>query len=104
MPDSRRPAATRLACVGIPVLTVAVALAVKSYLASTINRLVFLGAIGQALMLPLLGAAALYFLHCKSDPRLNPRVVWIAFVWISVVLISSLGIYATGVQLGLWAL
>ena len=37
----------------------------------------------QSFMLPMLGAAALYFRYRRSDPRLKPRPVWNGLLWIS---------------------
>ena len=37
----------------------------------------------QSFMLPMLGVAALYFRHRRSDPRLKPRPVWNGLLWIS---------------------
>jgi len=37
----------------------------------------------QALMLPMLSGAALYFRYCRSDKRVTPGVVWDIFLWVS---------------------
>lgn len=103
-PWSMRSAITRIACVGIPILVVIVALALKAYMAATVNKLIFLGATGQALMLPLLGGAAVYFMHRRIDPRLRPRLAWRVLVWISVASITALGVYFAGEKLGVWKL
>jgi Mn2+/Fe2+ NRAMP family transporter len=46
-------------------------------------QLVLLSGMMQALMLPMLAGAALYFRYTKSDPRVRPGIVWDVFVWIS---------------------
>jgi hypothetical protein len=48
----------------------------------------------QALMLPMLSAAALYFRYHKCDPRLAPGKLWDVFLWL-----SSLGMLVTGLWL-----
>jgi hypothetical protein len=37
----------------------------------------------QALMLPMLAGAALYFRYYRGDRRLAPGIVWDIFLWIS---------------------
>ncbi len=39
--------------------------------------------IAQSIMLPLLGAAALYFRYRRSDPNLRPGWLWDAMLWIA---------------------
>jgi Mn2+/Fe2+ NRAMP family transporter len=46
--------------------------------------LVIIAGLAQALLLPMLGAAALYFRFKKCDPRIAPTKLWDAFLWISV--------------------
>jgi len=55
--------------------------------------LVTIGAIAQALMLPFLSYAALYFLYRDTHPQLRPSKVWIGFLWVSSVLMASVGVY-----------
>lgn len=55
--------------------------------------LVFAGAIGQALMLPFLSGAALYFHYYVTPNQLKPKLLWVIIVWISAVLMASVGIY-----------
>lgn len=55
--------------------------------------LVKIGALAQALMLPFLGLAALYFLYRKTEQALRPGAVWIAFLWISCLLMALMGLY-----------
>ena len=44
-------------------------------------RLVMISGMMQALMLPMLSAAALYFRYRRCDPRLQPGRVWDVFLW-----------------------
>lgn len=46
-------------------------------------ELVLLSGMMQALMLPMLSGAALYFRYCRSDKRVTPGVVWDIFLWVS---------------------
>jgi Mn2+/Fe2+ NRAMP family transporter len=39
--------------------------------------------IAQSIMLPLLGAAALYFRYKRSDVRLQPGRAWDVMLWLS---------------------
>jgi hypothetical protein len=39
--------------------------------------------IAQSVMLPLLGAAALYFRYRRSDPDLRPGRLWAILLWVS---------------------
>ncbi len=58
-------------------------------------QLVLLSGMMQALMLPMLAGAALYFRYTKSDPRVAPGRLWDAFLWI-----SSIGMLITASVLG----
>ena len=46
-------------------------------------QLVLLSGMMQALMLPMLSGAALYFRYKRSDPRVTPGIAWDIFLWIS---------------------
>lgn len=50
----------------------------------------------QALTLPMIAAAAMYFRYKRTDPRLRPGVVWDVFLWL-----SSLALFATALY-GIW--
>jgi Mn2+/Fe2+ NRAMP family transporter len=52
-------------------------------LGGTIAELVLLSGMMQALMLPMLAGAALYFRFCKSDDRVRPSALWDAFLCVS---------------------
>jgi Mn2+/Fe2+ NRAMP family transporter len=47
------------------------------------TALILAGGAMQALMLPMLAVAALYFRYHRCDPRLRPGRIWDAFLWIS---------------------
>lgn len=55
--------------------------------------LVFIGGIGQGLLLPFIGGAALYFRHKRTDARLTPGLVWTAMLWV-----ASLALVAAGLN------
>jgi Mn2+/Fe2+ NRAMP family transporter len=53
--------------------------------------MVLLSGLAQAIMLPMLGAAALFYRFRRCDPRITPGRLWDAFLWTSV-----LGLLVTG--------
>jgi Mn2+/Fe2+ NRAMP family transporter len=55
--------------------------------------LVIIAGLAQALLLPALGAAALYFRFTKCDPRIAPGKAWDAFLWVSVVGLTIAGVW-----------
>ena len=50
--------------------------------------------IAQSIMLPLLGAAALYFRYRRSDPDLRPGRLWDAMLWIAFVAFLVVGAWS----------
>lgn len=56
-------------------------------------KLVFIGALAQAFMLPLLCVATLYFYHVRMERQLTPRLRWTICLWISSLLMIAIGIY-----------
>lgn len=63
--------------------------------------LVFVGAMGQGMMLPFLAGAALYFRYRRTDPRLAPGRGWGVALWVSSLAIAAAGAYQIWVVL--WA-
>ena len=55
--------------------------------------LVLLGGVAQALMLPFLSIAALYFRYKQTDEPLQPGTVWTVFLWISALAMSGVGLF-----------
>jgi len=49
----------------------------------------------QALLLPMLGCAALYFRYTRCDKRLRPGRVWDTFLWLSFIAFVIVGVYLT---------
>lgn len=86
--DELRQQRSRLTCVALPVVYCVFYL--------TLGRpvtLVTIGAVAQALMLPFLGYAALYFLYRQTHAELRPGKSWVAFVWLSSLLMGAVGVY-----------
>jgi hypothetical protein len=48
---------------------------------------------GQAIMLPMLGFAALYFCFKRSDKKMQPKLVWKIFLFISCLGFLTIGIW-----------
>lgn len=59
-------------------------------------QLVLAGGVMQALMLPLLGAAGLYFRYRRCDPRIRPGRLWDLMLWL-----SAAGLFLAGGWLAL---
>lgn len=76
-------------CLLLPLLYLAISMIFEE---EPVN-LVFAGAIGQALMLPFLAGASLYFHYAVTPERLKPRIAWVVALWISALLMASVGIY-----------
>ena len=55
--------------------------------------LVLVGGVAQALMLPLLAIAALYFRYKQTDKPLQPGAIWTVFLWVSAVAMASVGLF-----------
>jgi Mn2+/Fe2+ NRAMP family transporter len=78
----------RIGCALLPLLYLSVYLCVRKPL-----TLVFIGAIGQAMMLPPLCLVALYFHHARMVSALRTGWLWTVLLWISAVLMTGTGIY-----------
>jgi len=55
--------------------------------------MVLIGGVAQALMLPFLAGAALYYRYARMDKPLQPGMVWTVFLWISALAMGAVGIY-----------
>jgi Mn2+/Fe2+ NRAMP family transporter len=55
--------------------------------------LIFISGTMQALMLPMLGLAALYFRYTRCDARLKPNLLWDLGLWISFLGLLVAGVY-----------
>jgi manganese transport protein len=86
--EEQRMRLVKWVCVGLAVLYFVIFAAVEAPV-----TLVLIGALGQALMLPFLAAAALYFLYRKIDPALRPGGLWQTMFWLSAVMMTVMGGY-----------
>ena len=84
--ESTRQRWVRLFCIGLPFLF----LGSFAYFQAP-KQLVLAGGFMGALMLPLLGTAALFFRYRRCDTRLTPGRIWDAGLWI-----SCAGLYVAG--------
>jgi manganese transport protein len=86
--DAVRLRMVRAACVGLPIASATV----YFFFPQPVN-LVLIGALGQSLMLPFLGAAALYFHHYRLVGVLGRSAVWTVFLWLAALAIAFAGGY-----------
>ena len=86
--EAERLRMVRIACVGLPIASGTV-----YFLFPQPVILVLIGAVGQALMLPFLGAAALYFHHRRLAGVIHSSAVWTLFLWMSALAMMLAGGY-----------
>ncbi|MBL9200003.1 MAG: Nramp family divalent metal transporter [Opitutaceae bacterium] len=55
--------------------------------------LVFIGGVGQGMLLPFLGLAALHFRYRRTAPELRPGIAWSAALWIAAAVLMLGGLY-----------
>ncbi len=79
---------SRILCGAYPILSVLVYLFYRQPV-----QLVLIGGAMQAIMLPVLGSAALYFRYRRSDPRVLPGKLWDAILWVSAAAFFVVGTY-----------
>jgi len=79
----------RTFCIGLPLLFLGSYAFFKAP-----KQLVLAGGFMGALMLPLLGVAALYFRYRRCDERLTPSRLWDFGLWLSIVGLFVAGAYA----------
>jgi Mn2+/Fe2+ NRAMP family transporter len=91
---AQRLFAIKLACVGLPIAFTTVFILVGEPV-----TLVFVGALAQALMLPFLAFAAVYFYYRRTDKALLPGKVWATFLWFAALAMTAVGIYKLGEEL-----
>jgi Mn2+/Fe2+ NRAMP family transporter len=71
-------------CVAFPVIDLVLYLFVKNPV-----LMVTVGGFVQALMLPMVGAAALFLRYRRTDRRLAPGLMWDLFLWLSVAALTA---------------
>ena len=86
--DAARVRVVRAACVGLPVTCATV-----YFLFPQPVVLVLIGAVGQALMLPFLGGAALYFHHKRLAGVVDSSAAWTFFLWLAALSMMLAGGY-----------
>lgn len=86
--EQKRQNLIKIACVALPTLYFIFYVSVGKPL-----TLVFIGAVAQALMLPLICFAALYFHFNTTDKAIKPGSLWMSFLWVAAALMTSVGIY-----------
>ena len=89
-----RARVTRAACVAIPVIVLVIALVFRAPV-----TLVLIGALGQALMLPFLGLAAVWFRHRVTHPVLRSGVPGTLLLWGAFASFCLLGAYQAWTEL-----
>jgi Mn2+/Fe2+ NRAMP family transporter len=86
-PGSREKA-VKIACAALPLFSLGIYL-----LWGEPVTLVVVGALGQGLMLPFLGIAALYFRHRQTDPAVRSSPISGLCLWIAAISVAAVGIY-----------
>lgn len=92
--EEGRRTAVRIACVGLPIAYLAIYLG--AWLLGDADfsvSLVLVGAVAQAIMLPLLALLALYLRHRLLDRRLRPGRFWTAALWVAFLCMAAVGVY-----------
>ena len=79
---------TRILCGAYPLVSLAVYWFVQAP-----AQMVLLSGAAQAIMLPMLGGAALYWRYKKGDARLAPGKAWDAMLWLSAFGMLVVGVY-----------
>lgn len=90
----QRLVAIKLACVALPIAFTTVFMLVGEPV-----TLVFVGALAQALMLPFLAFAAVYFYYRRTDKALLPGKLWALGLWFAAVAMTAVGAYKLGEEL-----
>jgi manganese transport protein len=86
--DDQRKKAVKIACLILPALFCIFYLSFSKPI-----TLIAIGAIAQALMLPIISFSALYFLYFQTHEKLRPRGSWVFFLWISALMMTSVGAF-----------
>ena len=91
--EEARQRLIRICCVVLPAISVGMFMLWEKPV-----TLVFIGAVGQGLMLPFLAMAALYFRYKRTDAPLQPGGAWTFFLWVAAVSMIAAGIYQVVTQ------
>lgn len=86
--EEERARMVKWCVVGLPIYATAI------YLVTTKPvTLVMISGVGQALLLPFLAGAAIYFRYRRLDPELRPGPLWSALLWLSALCLGAAGAY-----------
>lgn len=94
--EEERRRAVRAACIGLPVASATI-----YFLFPQPVVLVLIGALGQGLMLPFLGGAAVYFHHRRLAPVLGVGAAFTIGLWIAAAAMILVGAYQIAQTVGL---
>lgn len=61
--------------------------------------LILISGVGQAILLPFLGGAALYFRYRRLDPELRPGRIWTLMLWLSAASFTAVGCWQLAVEI-----
>ena len=86
--EERRGQLLSKCCIAVPVFC-----AIVYFLIGAPVSLVLVGGVAQALMLPFLSIAALYFRYKQTDKPLQPGRLWTVFLWLSALAMSAVGLF-----------
>lgn len=86
--DNHRRRVVRTASVALPIASAAI-----YFVSGRPVLLVLIGALGQGLMLPFLGGAAVYFHHRRLPASLKTGITWTIALWLSAVAMVVVGGY-----------
>ena len=96
---AKNPKTLRRVVIGLSGLFPLICLAIYAAFPNDPKQLVLISGMMQAIMLPMLSAAALYFRYRRSDPRIMPSKLWDIFLWISAIGMLITGASAAYLQL-----
>jgi hypothetical protein len=71
-------------CIAFPLIDLVLFLSIKNPV-----LMVTIGGFVQAMMLPMVGAAALFLRYRRTDERLRPGMLWDIFLWLSVAALAA---------------
>ncbi len=86
--EAARAKALRFCCVLLPCISTGLYMIWEKPVS-----LVFVGALGQGLMLPFLGLAAVYFRYRRTDLQLRPGLAWTFCLWLAALTMGAVGVY-----------
>ncbi|MEX2140370.1 MAG: Nramp family divalent metal transporter [Pirellulales bacterium] len=84
---------TRVLCALLPFISLTIYVVNKNPV-----TLVLISGMSQAVMLPMLGAAALYFRYQRCDRRIMPTRLWDVMLWLSFLALLTTGIWGVTSQ------